>query len=123
MVRREIHFADSHRDCRIPCVRELVRAIHAEQVHLMSVSEGVNSASLARIYSVRASIARNRGRAVAEDFEALAQACNQNADNSCHIWIFDGVPSYVVFELQPSREIAGCLRFEGSLREAERDAT
>jgi hypothetical protein len=60
---------------------------------------------------------------MAEDLTALAQACAGNSPNPRAIWLFDGSPSYVVFELIPSRSIAACIRFDGSLRVPDADAT
>ena len=117
-----MEFARRHSGSRDPYIVEAIRAIHAGSVALRELSEGTSSRELARTYALRSGIAESQGRhSVAAAMLSLSEQCKVNDESPCSIWLLEGaISSFAIFELMPSRTVAGCLRFEGALG-AERD--
>ena len=112
-----LEFSKRNKNSESPLIVELVSAIQAGKVRLQSHSENISSSELANTYSIRSSIALEKGNfSKAKAMESLASKCRTNSGNPCAIWLFDGVEkSYAVFELMPSRIVAECMQFEGSI--------
>jgi hypothetical protein len=122
MDMRLVEFIERHDASRDPCVAEALLAINVGSVAFRGISEGVSSRELAQTYAIRSSIAENQGRqSVAAVMRNLSEACRANEGNPCSIWMLEGTDlSFVIYELMPSKIVAGCIRFNGSLG-AERD--
>jgi hypothetical protein len=112
-----LEFTKRNKSSEYPLIIELISAIEAGKVQLQSHSENNSSTELAKTYSIRSSIALEKGHLTkAKVMESLASKCRANSGNFCTIWLFDGVEkSYAVFELMPYRIVAECIDFEGSI--------
>jgi len=120
----DVHdFVARNADSKLLHFADLVLAIRTGQVKPLSRTEAP-SENLARTYSIRSSIAREQGRTeVASEFSVLAGRCKANAGSPCKVWLFDGSQvSYAAFELQPSKEVVACIRFNGPLASSGLDA-
>jgi hypothetical protein len=110
-------FVERHKSSAVPRLRELLHEFLNGQLKLRSLSEDASSSELAQTYSVRSSTAARNGREdLSNEMQALSEQCKANAGNFCAIWVFEGSSSsYAVFELLPSRVMAGCFKFEGPI--------
>jgi hypothetical protein len=124
MPSRSLEFALRNADSSLTEVKQLVAAINADEVILLSLSENASSRDLSGIYALRSRMAKQDGREeLAAKHAGLSVLCERNGEDRCVIWIFSGQEySYAAFELQPSKAIAGCYRFDGPLTEESASA-